>query len=242
MDIGQLGQEVCVKAVVGLWQTEEQEKTIQVTDDHKSLIFRDKTDSETKEYHFTFDSVINFKSGQDKFFSELIQSMLNTVPSGYNTSILLHGCHNHGMDFLHGNHKNQFGFIYQVLEQVFQGVNSFSNEECLITAAFMQFNPDGKAMDLFNPCNQDLAAVYISALGVAIDGATEMMITSPDDAYGSYRCGRQQLEDQNYTTLFKITVERSERGNSTGSMYVRSMVKIFELSEKSLQTKENMYV
>ncbi|XP_077117308.1 uncharacterized protein LOC143773894 [Ranitomeya variabilis] len=95
-------------------------------------------------------------------------------------------------------------------------------------------------MDLFNPCNQDLAAVYISALGMAIDGATEMMITSPDDAYSSYRCGRQQLEDQNYTTLFKITVERSERGNSTGSMYVRSMVKIFELSEKSLQTKENI--
>ncbi|KAM3924810.1 uncharacterized protein RB166_008166 [Leptodactylus fuscus] len=240
MDIGQIGQEVCVKAVVGLWKTEEKEKTICVNEDHKSLIFRDKTDSETKEYHFTFDGVFNFKSGQDKFFHELIQSMLNTVTSGYNSSILLHGCHSHDNDFLHGNDGNQFGFIYQVLEQVFHGAHSFSSEECLITAAFMQFNPDGKAMDLFNPCNQDLAAVYISALGVTIDGASEIIIASPEDAYCLYRCGREQLEDQNYTTLFKLTVERSEKGSDAGSLYVRSTVKVFELSEKSLQASENI--
>ncbi|XP_069825932.1 chromosome-associated kinesin KIF4-like isoform X2 [Dendropsophus ebraccatus] len=235
-----LGQEICVKAVIGLWQTDEHEKTISVNEDRKSLIFRDKTDSETKEYHFTFDGVFNFTSGQDKFFLELIQSMLNAVSSGYSTSILLHGSHSHGMDFLHWNEKNQFGIIYQVLEQVFQGAKSFSNDECLITAAFMQFNPDGKAMDLLNSCNEDLAAVYISALGATIDGSSEMIITSPEDAYSLYRCGREQLEDHNYTTLFKITMERNESGNDTGSLYVRSTVKIFELSEKSLQASENI--
>ncbi|XP_056372687.1 chromosome-associated kinesin KIF4A isoform X2 [Hyla sarda] len=240
MDVGQLGQEVCVKAVIGLWQTEEHEKTICVNEDRKSLIVRDKADSETKEYHFTFDGIFNFTSGQDKLFFELIQSMLNTVTSGYSTSILLHGCRNHGMDFLHGNDKNQFGFIYQVLEQVFQGVHSFSNEECLVTAAFMQFNPDGKAMDLLNPSNEDLAAVYISALGAPIDGSSEIIITSPEDAYCLYCCGRERLEDQNYTTLLKLTVERSENGIDTGPMYVRSTVRIFQLSEKSLQASENI--
>ncbi|XP_040197592.1 kinesin heavy chain-like [Rana temporaria] len=133
-----LGQEVCVKAAVGLWQTEEQEKTICVNEDYKSLIFRDKHDTETKEYHFTFDGVFNFNMGQDKVFSELIQSMLNTVTSGYNVSILLYGSRSCSTQFLHGEDGNQFGLVYQLLEQVFQGVHSMSNEEFLITAAFMQ--------------------------------------------------------------------------------------------------------
>ncbi|XP_063786659.1 uncharacterized protein LOC134935737 isoform X2 [Pseudophryne corroboree] len=95
-------------------------------------------------------------------------------------------------------------------------------------------------MDLFNPCNQDLAAVYISGLGSAVDGASEIIVTSPEDAYSLYLCGREQLEDQSYSTLYKITVERSNRGDSERSLFVRSVVKIFELSEKSLQASENI--
>ncbi|KAM5172336.1 kinesin-related protein 1 [Mantella aurantiaca] len=177
--------------------------------------------------------------GQDKVFSELIQSMLNTVTSGYNVSILLYGSRSCSMQFLHGEDGNQFGLIYQVLEQVFEGVNSMNNEEFLVTAAFMQFNPDGKAMDLLNPRNEEMVAVYVSDLGMIVDGASEIIVGSPEDTYSLYLCGREQLED-NYSTLFKLTVERSETSSDTGSLYVRSVVKIFELSEKSLQATGNV--
>ncbi|XP_068129067.1 chromosome-associated kinesin KIF4 isoform X2 [Hyperolius riggenbachi] len=119
------------------------------------------------------------------------------------------------MQFLHGEDGKQFGLVYQ-------------------------FNADGKATDLLNPKNEDLAAVYISELGMSVDGASEIIVTGPEDAYSLYLGGREQLEDKNYSTLYKVTVERSDIGNDARPSYVRSVVKIFELSEKSLRASENV--
>ncbi|CAH2275853.1 kinesin klp-20 isoform X1 [Pelobates cultripes] len=142
----QIAQEVCVKAAVGLWQAEgedQKEKSICINEDAKSLIFIDKADAETKEYHFTFDGVFNFSKDQDKALSDLIQSMLNSVLSGYNVSILLCGIDNPGMDSILGGKGNQLGLIFQIIELAFQGVHPTDQEDSLVTVAFMQVSSDG---------------------------------------------------------------------------------------------------
>ncbi|KAM8971918.1 uncharacterized protein RCH25_017511 [Pelodytes ibericus] len=243
MDIGQIAQEVCVKAAVGFWQAEgveQKDKTIRLNEDGKSLIFIDKVDAETKEYHFTFDGVFNFIQDQDKGLSELVQSTLHSVASGYNVSILLCGVENSGMDAILRGNGNQLGLIFKIIEHALQGVHPTDQEESMVTVAFMQFNADGKAMDLFNPSNQDLSAVYVSTLGMLMEGSSEIIVDSPEAAYSLYLHGKHDIEDASYCTLFKITVERSER--EANASRVRSMVKIFTLSGKSLQTNDNMYV
>ncbi|XP_063302295.1 centromere-associated protein E-like [Pelobates fuscus] len=216
---------------------DQKEKSICINEDAKSLIFIDKADAETKEYHFTFDGVFNFNKDQDKALTDLIQSMLNSVLSGYNVSILLCGIDNPGMDSILGGKGNQLGLIFQIIELAFQGVHPTDQEDSLVTVAFMQFNPEGKAMDLFNPANQDLGAVYVSTLGTVMEGSSEIIVSSPESAYSFYLHGKHDLEDTNYSTLFKLTVERSEKGANASC--VRSMVKIFELSGKSLQSNDN---
>ncbi|KAE8614134.1 hypothetical protein XENTR_v10008006 [Xenopus tropicalis] len=219
MDIGQLGQDVCVKVAVGLYQTEgseEQDTTICINEDFKSLILTDKADTETKEYHFTFDGVFYFNNGQDKMFVELLQPMLNTVKSGYNVSVLMCDADNSGVDSLINGRGSHLGLFYQVLEHLFQVACPADHEETMVTAAFIQFSQDGRAKDLLNPCNQSLSAVYVSVLGMVLEGASEVIITSPEAAHSLYLSGKQGLEDSTYRTwpllqvLKKGDLEKSE--------------------------------
>ncbi|XP_041441489.1 kinesin-like protein KIN-4A [Xenopus laevis] len=202
MDIGQLGQEVCVKVAVGLSQTEgseEQDTTICINEDFKSLILTDKADTETKEYHFTFDGVFYFNNGQDKVFTELLQPMLHTVKSGYNVSVVVCDSDSPGMDSIISGRGSHLGLFYQVVEYIFQVACPADHEETMMTAAFIQFSQDGRAKDLFNPCNQSLSAVYISVLGMVLEGASEVIITNPEEAQSLYLSGKQGLEDSNYS-------------------------------------------
>ncbi|KAM4675795.1 uncharacterized protein O3C94_008397 [Discoglossus pictus] len=70
-------------------------------------------------------------------------------------------------------------------------------------------------MDLFDPCNQGLAAVYVSALGMVVEGASEIMVTSPDAAYSLYLCGKEETQDPSYSMWPLLQV--IEKGDSEKS-------------------------
>ncbi|KAM4748741.1 uncharacterized protein WCC33_006125 [Rhinophrynus dorsalis] len=55
-------------------------------------------------------------------------------------------------------------------------------------------------MDLFNPCNQNLSAVYSSVLGMNMDGANEIIVSSPEAAYSLYLHGKEELENPGYSS------------------------------------------
>ncbi|XP_069460616.1 uncharacterized protein [Ambystoma mexicanum] len=167
-------------------------------------------------------------NGQDKVFSELVQSLLEPAASGYNVALLVCGKDSPEKTALMRGDGRQPGIVQQVIENTFQATQTrVKEEQCLLTASFIQFYPDGKSCDLLNPANKELTAVETSKLGIVVADAAEVVLSSPDMTYGLYLQGIETAHDPHCSTLFSMTVEQKEAINPAG--FKRSVVQIFDL-------------
>ncbi|CAK6956556.1 chromosome-associated kinesin KIF4 [Scomber scombrus] len=112
-----------------------------------------------KEKKFLFDQVVTDDSIQN-FHSELLQPLTESISSGYNGALLICGASTERMSTLIDH-----SIIKQVLTNLFSHMSSQVKEKLLISVSFLQFHPDGSAVDLLSLSRQTLKLVMHPVLG-----------------------------------------------------------------------------
>ncbi|XP_075756176.1 uncharacterized protein LOC142818695 isoform X7 [Pelodiscus sinensis] len=236
----QAKQEACVRAAVGLRRAAGsglQESFRVVNEDSSRLIFVDKADKGIQEGCFTFDGVFSLDTGQDQVFSELVRPLLAMVPLGYSVSLLLWEAPGAGTKPQGaGQHHS---IIQQVIEAFFQEPEPPGpGGERLRTVSLVQLCADGRARDLLCPRNQALPVLDVPPLGLMVQEASEIRVSSSAAASSIYAkglagpalpqgCSQQSQAEQQAAacaSLFTLTLEQ----DLEGCQRRRSAVRIVE--------------
>eukprot|EP00064_Thunnus_orientalis_P011480 superscaffoldBa00001659_g11511 len=95
-----------------------------------------------------------------RFHSELLQPLTESISSGYNGALLICGASAEKMSTLIDH-----SIVKQVLTNLLSRMSSQVKEELLISLSFLQFHPDGSAVDLLSPSRQTLKLMMHPILG-----------------------------------------------------------------------------
>ncbi|XP_074529756.1 kinesin-like protein KIF17 [Halichoeres trimaculatus] len=139
---------------------------------------------------------------------ELLQPLSEAVSSGYNGALLICGAFTGGGCSVIDNI-----IIKQVLENLFSHLLSNAEENLFISVSFLQFYPDGSAVDVLNPDKQTLKPVAHPILGKLIAGLCEVCVSSAQEAFTLYETCMVNLKSNTgpifsrCSSLFSVTVE-----------------------------------
>ncbi|XP_075756171.1 uncharacterized protein LOC142818695 isoform X2 [Pelodiscus sinensis] len=229
----QAKQEACVRAAVGLRRAAGsglQESFRVVNEDSSRLIFVDKADKGIQEGCFTFDGVFSLDTGQDQVFSELVRPLLAMVPLGYSVSLLLWEAPGAGTK------PQGAGQHHSIIQQ--EPEPPGPGGERLRTVSLVQLCADGRARDLLCPRNQALPVLDVPPLGLMVQEASEIRVSSSAAASSIYAkglagpalpqgCSQQSQAEQQAAacaSLFTLTLEQ----DLEGCQRRRSAVRIVE--------------
>ncbi|XP_053284335.1 uncharacterized protein LOC128445610 [Pleuronectes platessa] len=112
-----------------------------------------------EESSFSFDQVVNVDNFQS-VHAELLQPLADSMSAGYNGALLICGVPTERTCSLIDH-----SIIKQLLAELFSRIWSQVKEESLISVSFLQFYPDGSAVDVLSPNRQTLKLVTHPVLG-----------------------------------------------------------------------------
>ncbi|XP_026185553.1 chromosome-associated kinesin KIF4A isoform X2 [Mastacembelus armatus] len=156
---------------------------------------------------FVFDQVETADTMQN-FHHELLQPLTASISSGYNGALLICGASTEKICTLIDH-----SIIKQLLANLFSCMSSQVKDELFISMSFLQFYPDGSAVDLLSPSRQPLKLVTHPVLGNLVGGLCEVCVCSEEEAYTLYKTCRETLKssaDSIYkrcSSLFSLAVE-----------------------------------
>ncbi|XP_063731950.1 kinesin-like protein klp-20 isoform X2 [Eleginops maclovinus] len=198
------------------------------------LEYKSGTDEDVKS--FSFDQVVTVDNIQS-FHPGLLQPLTESISDGYNGALLICGASLENM-----TRMIDHNIIKQVLTDLFSHVLSQVKEELFISVSFLQFYPDGSAVDLLNPNRQTLKRVAHPILGSLVGGVCEVCVCSAEEAYTLYETCRDILKgnagsiSSRCSSLFSVAVEWRLHPEDVESEVCRSRLQLFSLAGGASRT------
>ncbi|XP_032384016.1 kinesin-like protein KIN-4B [Etheostoma spectabile] len=121
---------------------------------------------------------------------------------------------------------------------------SQENEELFISVSYLQFYPDGSAVDLLSSKadRQTLKLVAHDILGNLVGGLSEVCVCSAEEAYALYETCSERLKanagsiSSRCSGLFSVTVEQKLHPEEVESEVCRSRLQLFRLAGGASRT------
>ncbi|XP_008325333.2 uncharacterized protein LOC103391007 [Cynoglossus semilaevis] len=225
-----------------VFPTKPENKDCVISEDGRTLIYTSAKNRETQT--FSFDQVVNVDNVQS-FHSELLPSVTDSVSRGLIVSLLVCGVCSEEMCILIDH-----SIIKQLLADLFSRLLSRVKEEPFISVSFIQFYPDGSAVDLLSPERQTLKPVTHPVLGRLIEGVCEVCVATAEDACDLYETGRKTLRTRardvygRCSSLFSVAVEWKLHGETGEEKekeeeeeeVCRSRLQLFSLAGRASRT------
>ncbi|KAI9538982.1 hypothetical protein NQZ68_009059 [Dissostichus eleginoides] len=206
-----------------------------ICEEGHGLEYKSRTDEEVKS--FSFDQVVTVDNIQS-FHPELLQPLTESISGGYNGALLICG----GASLENMTPLIDHSMIKQVLTDLFSRVLSQVKEELFISVSFLQFYPDGSAVDLLSPNRETLKRVANPVLGSLIGGLCEVCVCSAEEAYTLYETCRDTLKanagsiSSRCSSLFSVAVEWKLHPEEVESEVCRSRLQLFSLAGGASRT------
>ncbi|GAA6235245.1 osmotic avoidance abnormal protein 3 isoform X2 [Lates japonicus] len=223
-----------VKVGVVFTAIPEGKDCVVISEDGHSVNYTSGNDKEAK--CFSFDQVVNVDNIQ-RFHPELLQPLTESISSGYNGALLICGASTEKICALIDHN-----IIKQLLASLFSRMLSQVKEELFISVSFIQFYPDGSAVDLLSPNRQTLKLVTHPALGSLVGGLCEVCVCSEEEAYALYETCREILKtnggsiSSRCSSLFSVAVEWKLHPEEVESEVCRSRLQLFSLAGGASRT------
>ncbi|XP_077958319.1 kinesin-related protein 1 isoform X2 [Gasterosteus aculeatus] len=115
-------------------------------------------------------------------------------------------------------------------------MSSQGEEDLFVSVSFVQFYPDGNAVDLLNPSGKTLELVLHPVLGSLVGGLCEVCVCSAEEACALYETCREALKAdaaavlKRCSSLFSVAVERKLHPQEEQSEICRSRLQLFRLA------------
>jgi len=185
-------------------------------DDDNTVVVSDPTSGAGSQsaYRFTFDEVFRQGSTQEELYTTVSSSIMESVLKGYNGTIFAYGQTGSGKTFtMEGpsldSGSSLRGMIPRVIDTLFEGIGAAD--------ACIEFTVKVSVVEIYNERIRDLLDTNKDRLeikedrngGVAIEGATEVYVASPQDIFASL-----QLATSNRATAATKMNEYSSRSHS----------------------------
>uniref|UniRef100_A0AAQ5Y675 Kinesin motor domain-containing protein n=1 Tax=Amphiprion ocellaris TaxID=80972 RepID=A0AAQ5Y675_AMPOC len=174
---------------------------------------------------------------QQRFHTELLHPLTESISNGYNGAVLICGASTETIQAL-----TDHSIIKQVLANLFSSIVSQVKEELFVSVSFLQFYPDGSAVDLLSLNKQSLRLVTHPELGSLVGGLCEMCVCSVEEAFSLYETCRETLKTKTgsistrCSSLFSVTVEQKLRPEERESDVCRSRLQLFSLAGGASRT------
>nr|XP_046261444.1 uncharacterized protein LOC124067832 [Scatophagus argus] len=171
------------------------------------------------------------------FHPELLQPLTESISSGYHGVLLICGVTTEKISTLIDH-----SIIKQVLANLFSHMLSQVKEESFISVSFVQFYPDGTAVDLLSASKQTLKLVAHPVLGSLVAGLCEVCVCSAEEAYTLYKTCRETLKASagsiynRCSSLFTVTFEWKLHPEEVESEICRSKLQLFSLAGGASRT------
>nr|XP_019937735.1 PREDICTED: kinesin-like protein KIN-4A isoform X2 [Paralichthys olivaceus] len=188
-----------------------------------------------EETSFSFDQVVNVDNIQS-VHAELLQPLTDSISAGYNGALLVCGVPTERICSLIDQ-----SIIKQLLAELFSRILS-QEKELLISVSFLQFYPDGSAVDVLSPDRQTLKLVTHPVLGSLVGGLCEVCVCSEEEAYALYETCRETLKaradsmSNRCSFLFSVAVEWKLHPEEEESEVCRSRLQLFSLAGGASRT------
>ncbi|KAF7668460.1 hypothetical protein LDENG_00011970 [Lucifuga dentata] len=185
---------------------------------------------------FSFDQVATLDDIQS-FHPELLHALTESISSGYNRALLISGASTEKTNVLI-DHQ----IIKQVLMNLFSRISSEVKGELFTSVSFLQFYPDGSAVDLLSPSSQTLKPVTHPVLGSLAGGVCEVCVCSAEEAFSLYETCRETLKanpgtiSSRCSSLFSVAVEWKLHPEKVESEVFRSRLQLFRLAGGASRT------
>ncbi|XP_041800708.1 osmotic avoidance abnormal protein 3 [Chelmon rostratus] len=185
---------------------------------------------------FSFDQVVTADNIQS-FHHELLQPLTESTSSGSNGALLICGASTEKISTL-----IDCSIIKQTLANLFSRVLSRAEEESFISVSFLQFYPDGSAVDLLSPNRHTLKLVRHPVLGSLVGGLCEVCVCSAEEAFTLYETCRETLKasagsiSSRCSSLFSVAIERKLHPEEVESEVCRSRLQLFSLAGGASRT------
>ncbi|XP_049442766.1 kinesin-like protein klp-20 [Epinephelus fuscoguttatus] len=227
----------------------------------RGVDYKSGKDEEAKS--FSFDHVVTVDNIQS-FHPELLQPLTESISSGYNGALMICGASADKINTLIDQSiikqvkpKTKLHLtvtdlmcslsivllaLSQVLADLFGRVLSQMKEELFISVSFLQFYPDGSAVDLLSPNRQTLKLVPHPVLGSLVGGLCEVCVCSAEEAYTMYETCRETLKasagsiSSRCSSLFSVAIEWKLHPQEVESEVYRSRLQLFSLAGGASRT------
>lgn len=185
---------------------------------------------------FTFDQVVS-ADNIETLHSELLQPLTVSISSGYNGALLLCGASTEAIRGL-----TDRSIVRQVLTNLFSSIKSQVTVEYFLSVSFLQFYPDGSAMDLLSLNKQPLQFIAHPVLGSLVEGVCEVCVGSAEEAYTLYETCRETMRtnanpiSSRSSSLFSVAVEWKLDPEQVESDVCHSRLQLFSLAGGASRT------
>nr|XP_040029433.1 osmotic avoidance abnormal protein 3 isoform X3 [Gasterosteus aculeatus aculeatus] len=185
---------------------------------------------------FSFDQVVTLDNIQS-LHPEFLQPLTESTSGGYNAALLICGASTEEINALIDQ-----TIIRQVLADLLGRMSSQGEEELFVSVSFVQFYPDGNAVDLLNPSGKTLELVLHPVLGSLVGGLCEVCVCSAEEACALYETCREALKAdaaavlKRCSSLFSVAVERKLHPQEEQSEICRSRLQLFRLAGGASRT------
>ena len=188
------------------------------------------------QYHrFTFDRIFDIDSTQDEVYGISALPAVESVLSGYNSTIFAYGQTGTGKTFTMEGFTFDYldpnrGIIPRTIEDIFKYIenNTNSNTTFIIRATYLQIYNE-QISDLLKPEKKNLSIRESKQKGLYVESLSEWAVRSPNDIYALLERGSQSRAKANTHmndvssrshAVFSIQVEQMENGQSGKSIKV----------------------
>ncbi|KAK2904092.1 hypothetical protein Q8A73_010749 [Channa argus] len=199
-----------------------------VSEDGHGINFTSERNEEKK--LFPFDQVVTVDNIQS-LHPELLQPLVDSISSSSNGALLICGASTEKICTLIDH-----CIIKQILANVFSHMSSQVKEDLFISVSFLQFYPDGTAVDRLSPNRQTLKLLTLPVLGSLVGGLSELCVCSEEEAYAVYETCRDTLKTNEgfksirCSSLFSVAFEWKLHPEEVGSEICCSRLQLFSLA------------
>ena len=188
------------------------------------------------QYHrFTFDRIFDINSTQDEVYNISALPAVESVLSGYNSTIFAYGQTGTGKTYTMEGFTYDYlnpgrGIIPRTIEDIFKYIenNTNSNTTFIIRATYLQIYNESIS-DLLKPEKKNLSIRESKQKGLYVESLSEWAVRSPNDIYALLERGSQSRAKANThmndvssrsRAVFSIQVEQMENAQSGKSIKV----------------------
>lgn len=223
--------------------------------DNNTIVVNSKPAPQT----FSFDFIANELITQEEMFETIGLPIIKTCMEGYNATILCYGQTNSGKSHtIFGNSdtvtisntNNERGLVPRVLEYLWQHISTFSIKKTSfnVHCSFYEIYQE-RVYDLLDgKSNNDLQIREDTKLGVFVDGITEELVSSPEDAsrilafgYTNRHVGATTMnrESSRSHAVFLLTLKVIEEQDNGTQICRRSRFSLVDLAGSERQRDTN---